>query len=341
MDVLFDNLEKSTIRKQKLEKHYSDELGYKIKILSDAPYMEEMLEMYCGELDKYSFKIPLIGEKVKGKIVGENSKFILVDINYKDNIYIEKKGRELDVLKSLELEEDQDIELLITNIDEDTYEIRGSVASILVQNARKTIELGLLEETAFDGFIKEFNPAGYFVQLQIGQTKIDSFMPKTLAGINKLPEPESIVGQTLKVMIENKTKEGFIVSRKKYLKTLIKEQIELLEHNTVYTGFVTGTTDFGIFVELEEGIEGLVHVSEISEEKVENPTDFAKVGEKVSAVIINIIKRERKIGLSIKALNDVSEKAELQRFLADQQPATSNFGELLKEELDQKKGYES
>ena len=102
------------------------------------------------------------------------------------------------------------------------------------------------------------------------------------------------------------------------------------------SGSITNVTDFGIFVELEEGIEGLIHVSEISREKVEKPEDFAKVGETISAAIINVSKKERKIGLSTKELDEMSEKAVIQKFMSKEGAATSNLGEILKEELEQK-----
>ena len=77
-------------------------------------------------------------------------------------------------------------------------------------------------------------------------------------------------------------------------------------------------TDFGAFVELEEGIEGLVHVSEISREKVEKPSDVLKVGDTVSAVVLHIDPQERRIGLSIKGLKEKTEKAEIEKYMSNQ-----------------------
>lgn len=88
-------------------------------------------------------------------------------------------------------------------------------------------------------------------------------------------------------------------------------------------------TDFGIFLEVEEGIEGLIHVSEISKEKVESPKDFAKVGDTLDAVVLNVDTEEKKIALSIKHVADRREKAEVDAFLGAQKSATSNFGDIL------------
>jgi len=98
---------------------------------------------------------------------------------------------------------------------------------------------------------------------------------------------------------------------------------------TIIRGTVTSVTDFGIFLEVEEGVEGLIHVSEISKEKIDTPKDFAKVGDELEAVVLNVDTADRKIALSIKHLADQKEKAEVDAFLGSQKNATSNLGDLL------------
>ena len=98
---------------------------------------------------------------------------------------------------------------------------------------------------------------------------------------------------------------------------------------TIVRGKATSVTDFGVFLEVEEGIEGLIHVSELSTEKVESPKDFAKVGDELEAVVLNVDTVDRKIALSIKQIDSHKEKAQVQEFLGAQKEATSNFGDLL------------
>ncbi len=100
-----------------------------------------------------------------------------------------------------------------------------------------------------------------------------------------------------------------------------------------------GTLDFGGFVELEEGIEGLVHVSEISREKVEKPSDVLKVGETVSAIILHIDAQERRIGLSIKGMKEKAEKAEIEKYISNQGSTSPSLGELIQEEMERKGGW--
>ena len=101
-------------------------------------------------------------------------------------------------------------------------------------------------------------------------------------------------------------------------------------------GNVTNVTDFGVFVELEDGIEGLIHVSELRKDKVENPSDVVKVGDSVSAMVINIDPRERKIGLSVKGLEEKDEKEDFERYMAGQKSATPSLGRLIQEEMEKK-----
>ena len=91
------------------------------------------------------------------------------------------------------------------------------------------------------------------------------FMPNTLAGINKLFDVNSIVGKTFEVMIESYSEqEGtYIVSRRKYLQTLIPSAIKELEYNIPYSGYVTGTTPFGVFVEFNDCLTGMIHKANI------------------------------------------------------------------------------
>jgi small subunit ribosomal protein S1 len=106
----------------------------------------------------------------------------------------------------------------------------------------------------------------------------------------------------------------------------------------VVVGKVTNVTDFGAFVELEEGIEGLVHVSEISREKVEKPSDVLKVGDTLSAVVLHIDPHDRRIGLSIKGLKEKAEKAEIEKYISNQGSTSHSLGELIQEEMEKRGG---
>lgn len=99
-------------------------------------------------------------------------------------------------------------------------------------------------------------------------------------------------------------------------------------------GKITSVTDFGVFVEIEEGVEGLVHISQLSTERVEKPSALFQVGKVVEAEVIHIDPREHKMGLSIKALRRSEERAEMEAYLKrEREEARFSFEDILREEL--------
>jgi len=106
---------------------------------------------------------------------------------------------------------------------------------------------------------------------------------------------------------------------------------------TEVTGEVTNVTDFGAFVRLEDGIEGLVYSSELSAEAVDKPSAAVEVGQTVTALVTKIAPIDQKISLSIKAVSDREQRAALKNLSAQQsQTQTTTFGDLLKEKLAKK-----
>jgi small subunit ribosomal protein S1 len=99
-------------------------------------------------------------------------------------------------------------------------------------------------------------------------------------------------------------------------------------------GKVTSIADFGVFVEVEEGVEGLIHVSQLSTERVDRPQSLYKVGDEVEAEVLNVEPKERRIGLSIKALRRSEERAEVDAYLRrERENARFSFRDILSEEL--------
>lgn len=104
--------------------------------------------------------------------------------------------------------------------------------------------------------------------------------------------------------------------------------------NTKVTGTVSSVADFGVFVEIEEGIEGLIHISQLSNERVDKPSSLFKVGDKVEALVVQVDTRERRIGLSIKALRQHEEREEMQAYLKrEREGARFSLEDILNEEL--------
>jgi small subunit ribosomal protein S1 len=95
-------------------------------------------------------------------------------------------------------------------------------------------------------------------------------------------------------------------------------------------GKVTSVTEFGVFVEIEEGVEGLVHVSQLSTERIDKPSSLYKIGDEIEAEVTNVDAREKRIGLSVKALRRSEERAEVDAYLArEREGARFSFADVM------------
>jgi small subunit ribosomal protein S1 len=101
-------------------------------------------------------------------------------------------------------------------------------------------------------------------------------------------------------------------------------------------GKVTKVADFGAFVEIEPGIEGLVHVSELRDERVENPRDVVKEGDELDVKVIDMDPHERKVALSVKAA--LHEGEDYREYMRNQQAGRASFGDVFADKLGRNKG---
>lgn len=244
----------------------------KIKVMSEEPYADELLKMYL-EHDTVGLNLDIKqGDVVEGTVIGQNKDYILVDINSKDFVMIDNTKNEFGVLEKLGRSSGDKIDVYLSNVNQENFEIKGSFTAIQKQDALDEMIDNSNTEVIIAS-VKEWNPAGYILDLHYNDYKMQAFMPNTLAGINKLYDPQSIVGKELPVMVESYSEEKgtFIASRKKYLKSLIPQALENLEIvddagvPIKYTGTVTGTTKFGIFVEFNECLTGMVHMANLED----------------------------------------------------------------------------
>ena len=196
--------------------------------------------------------------------------------------------------------------------------------------------------TIIEGQVKNITDFGVFVGVDEG---IDGLVHiSDLSWTKRVKHPSEIFkkGDTVKAVVLNIDRENERFSLG--LKQLTPDPWEAIPvkyaPGTIVRGKATSVTDFGVFLEIEEGIEGLIHVSELSQEKVESPKDFASVGDEFEAVVLNVDTVDRKIALSVKQLTHHKEKAEVQEFLGAQKQATSNLGALLQGAMD-RNGEES
>ncbi len=251
---------------------------------------QKLQDKYLDSLyDSIQIETPSAGSVVRSTYLGMMSnQYVFSVVGYKDDVRIENKPGEAKYLNSIEVGEQ--VDLLITEVVQSTYFIKGSIASLYESRAHENMK-SLEEGESVTAYIRALNPAGYDVELTNGGVTLPAFMPNTLAGINKLYDPSSIIGDTFQVMVESFSEhEGtYIVSRRKYLQSLIPDEISNLEFNTLYGGRVTGTTPFGIFVEFNECLTGMIHKANVTEEW-QNRISEIKPGQQIEFYIKEIIK---------------------------------------------------
>jgi len=192
--------------------------------------------------------------------------------------------------------------------------------------------------TTIEGKIKNITDFGLFIGIDEG---IDGLVHiSDISWTKRIKHPSELYkkGETVQAVVLDieKENERFSLGIKQLQPDPWDTVAERYEVGSEITGTVTNITDFGIFVELEEGIEGLVHVSEISKEKIKSPGEKFNVGDVITAKVMNINTDERRIGLSIKRLDMEDDQAILGDYINKMGPATSTFGEILRENLQEK-----
>lgn len=216
--------------------------------------------------------------------------------------------------------------------------------------SRKRISLGMkqvepnpwdvIEEkypvgTIIEGKIKNITDFGVFIGIDEG---IDGLVHiSDISWTRRIKHPSEIYkkGQEVQAKVLNidKENERFSLGIKQTTVDPWEEIPRKYKPGTRVTGTVTNVTDFGLFIELEEGIEGLVHISEVSGDKRGNPLSRFQIDDVIQAKVLTVSREEKKIGLSIKKLDETKEKDIYKSYLNSQEEATSNLGDLLREEM--------
>jgi small subunit ribosomal protein S1 len=220
------------------------------------------------------------------------------------------------------------VEVVVLNIDADAKRISLGMKQ-LQQNPWDLVAQNYPVGSIIEGKIKNITDFGIFIGIEEG---IDGLIHVSdLSWTERIKHPsekygkgETIQAVVLKIDREN---ERFSLGIKQLEPDPWQEAIIKYPIGSIVEGKITNVTDFGIFVEVEEGIEGLVHVSEISQEKINSPVGVYKVSNTIQTRVINVSAKDRKIGLSIKALTD-SEETIMEEY-QKKQSTPSTIGDLL------------
>ena len=231
------------------------------KLLSKEPYAEELLKLYDESFSKLpKNSVYQVGDEISGKIAQISTTDILLDIGGKEFAYI---SIEKDKLNPESYSVGEEVEALV--IDTRGY-LKASIVDYVKNNLYNEMK-DTGNKTIYDAEVLSLTENGYILNID----GVQVFMPGSLGGINKLLDFQTLIGQTIKVMpIKNenkysKFKDQLIVSHRAYLETLIPSEIEKLEIGKVYTGSVTGTKPFGVFIEFNNVLTGMIHKDDFDE----------------------------------------------------------------------------
>ena len=211
--------------------------------------------------------------------------------------------------KNLKKYDGQEIEFVITEFNPRKRRIIGDRKQLLVaeKKAKQEALFARIEPgMTVEGTVKNVTDFGAFIDLG----GADGLLHISEMSWGRVENPKKVftVGEQVKVLIKDIQGEKIALSLKFPETNPWLTADEKYAVGNVVTGKVARMTDFGAFIELEPGVDALLHVSQIAKEHIEKPSDVLKVGEEITAKVVDFKKDERKISLSIKALDTPKEE---------------------------------
>lgn len=205
--------------------------------------------------------------------------------------------------KDLSKYQGQEIEFVLTEVNPRKRRIIGDRKQLIIAKKKEAqdallarIEVGMMVE----GTVKNLTDFGAFIDLG----GADGLLHISEMSWGRVDDPKSLfkVGDVVSVMIKDISGSKIALTMKLDSNNPWKDASVKYAKGNVVTGKVARMTDFGAFVELEEGIDALLHVSQIAVEHIEKPSDVLSVGQEITAKIVDFNEDAKKISLSIKAL---------------------------------------
>ena len=278
------------------------------------------LDKFLSDSSKY-FKPLNRGDVVEGKVVDVNNGVVIVDVGFKSEGII--AGRELksDVLDWTKLEIGDDILVYVVKPEDDKGQLVLSIRRTQQASAWLALEKAKKENDVIEAVVVESNTGGLIVEIGKG---IRGFIPTSqldatrvyASGVRQVGKDISskvqkrlntLIGESIKTRIIelDREKNRIILSEKMVTQTRDLEKraqtLKKIKEGDVLTGTVSGITPFGIFVNAQ-GLEGLVHLSELSWDKVEDIGAIYSVGDSVEVMVIGLSDGGKRVAYSVKRL---------------------------------------
>ncbi|HET6447787.1 MAG TPA: 30S ribosomal protein S1 [Conexibacter sp.] len=242
------------------------------------------------------------GDVVTGKVVRIDKDEVLVDIGYKSEGVI--PANELSIRKSVdpkdEVEMGEEVDALVLTKEDQDGRLILSKKRARFEKAWRRIEAANESGEPVDGTVIEVVKGGLIIDLGVR-----GFLPASLVDIRRVPNLDEYLGQTIecRVIELNRSRNNVVLSRRAVLEEQRREDreriLDRLQPGMVVDGTISNIVDFGAFVDLD-GIDGLIHISELSWSHVNHPSEILSIGDTVNVKVLDIDRDRQRISLGLK-----------------------------------------
>ena len=292
--------------------------------LDNLPSMADLLDA-----EEYKVDLPQRGEIRTGMIASVAPSQILVSIGAKSEGVI--AGRALDDISPetrASFEAGQEIEVYILSPEDKHGNVVLSYTRAIEVQSWTLVDAMLKNEDVYEGKVSGYNKGGLLVDVQglrgfVPASQVSAVRRSMAVGATPEQRWGKMQGEPISVRVieVDRERRRLILSERaasNESRQSIKERvIEDLEVGNTYTGRVTSLANFGAFVNIN-GADGLVHLSEISWERVKHPSEVLEVGQEVEVKVISIDEEKKRIGLSLRQLQDDPWKSRIEKFQVGQ-----------------------
>lgn len=277
--------------------------------------MEETMKDYEKELEA-SFRKIREGDVISGTVIDVNEEEITLDLKYYTQGIIKAEDMSNDPAFSLlnDVKAGDVIEATVIRMDDGQGNILLSKKEANEVLSWDVLEQMKEEKTDVTVKVSEAVNGGAVAYVE----GIRGFIPASQLDLNYVEESADYVGKTLKVRVitVDQEREKLVLSAKEILKEQQKEEhdhkVAMIVPGTILEGTVESLQTYGAFIDLKDGLSGLVHISQICQKRIKKPSEVLKVGDKVKVKVLNT--NDGKISLSIKAVAEEQEASEVEDF---------------------------
>lgn len=253
-----------------------------------------MEDLYAGTLTEISEK-----ELIDGTIVGITDREVIVNIGFKsDGLVSLSEFRDTPDLKAGDT-----VQVYIEEQENANGQLVLSRRKAKIVNAWESIQRGLDQDEVIEGFVKRRTKGGLIVDVY----GVEAFLPGSQIDVKPIRDFDVFVGKAMEVKVVkiNYTNDNVVVSHKVLIEKDLEQQkaeiLNNLEKGQVLEGVIKNMTNFGVFIDLG-GVDGLLHITDISWGRINHPEEVLKLDEKVNVAVLDFDDNKQRISLGMKQL---------------------------------------